>query len=412
MANTTLKNGVILSFILLLTALIWYCKNPKVDADYYSPHVLATHSGGTGFTGTQSCLECHASVVATHLETAHHHSSSKAVPESIKGRLGAKANFVELQDARISIVRDEAGIYQKTVTKSGRERTLIDALDVVIGSGVKGQSFLSWKEEMLFQLQASYYTPSDSWINSPNFPDYSTERPVTDACLKCHVTFAKNTDPSGNSNSYIKEQLILGIECERCHGPAEKHVDYHRKNKTASSGKFLVAIDSLSRQRRLDICIQCHSGLRSQQLKGNPFDFVAGEDLGTYSRNYYSGKSQAELDVHGNQYGLLQSSTCFRESPTMDCNTCHDPHKKQRGNTDYFNQKCMDCHNQGTTSCSKNPLIHTSMGNDCVGCHMPLSPSGNMQVRLPGESEVVPVSIRTHLIAVYPKNSAAEKGSQ
>ncbi len=409
MTAATLKNGVITFFLLLITAVVWYCKNPKVDADYYSPQVLATHSGGIGYIGTESCLECHADIVATHLETAHHHSSSKAEPGNIKGKLNAQDHPVELIDVRLDIVADENGVYQVTTPKSVREKAHRDTLDLVIGSGVKGQSFLTWKQDRLFQLQASYYTPTDSWINSPNFPDYNMERPVTDACLKCHVTFAQTAEPSGQSNRYLKERLILGIECERCHGPAEKHVVYHRKNKTAASGKYLVAIDSLSRQKRLDICIQCHSGLRGQQIKGNPFSFVAGEDLSTYSRNYYSGKPQNELDVHGNQYGLLQSSQCFRESPAMDCATCHDPHQKQRGDTEHFNQKCMACHNPGTTSCSRDPSIHNTMGNNCVACHMPLSPSKTMKVRLSEEGNEIPVYIRTHLIAVYPDNTRPKK---
>jgi hypothetical protein len=409
MTVSTLKNGVIIFFLFLITALVWYCKNPKVDSDYYSPQVLATHSAGIGYTGTQSCLECHEDIVATHMETAHHHSSSKAEPGNIRGKLDAKNDLVDLIDVRLGIVADDTGVYQVTTPKSGRETARRDTLDLVIGSGVKGQSFLTWQQDRLFQLQTSYYTPSDSWINSPNFPNYKMERPVTDACLKCHVTFAQNHDSLGKSNRYMKDQLILGIECERCHGPAEQHVVYHRKNKSAASGKYLVAIDSLSRQKRLDICIQCHSGLRGRQIKGNPFSFVAGEDLSTYSRNYYSGKPQNELDVHGNQYGLLQNSKCFRESPAMDCITCHDPHNKQRGDSDHFNQKCMACHNQVATECSRDQSLHKAMGNNCVACHMPLSPSRIMQVRLPGESEVIPVPIRTHLIAIYPENAGSEK---
>ena len=72
--------------------------------------------------------------------------------------------------------------------------------DIVIGSGVKGQSYLTWKEEELFQLQTSYYTPLDDWVNSPSFPTYQYTRPIGDACLKCHTTFATNRHPETFGN--------------------------------------------------------------------------------------------------------------------------------------------------------------------------------------------------------------------
>ena len=74
---------------------------------------------------------------------------------------------------------------------------------------------------------------------------------------------------------------------------------------------FMMKIDTLSRQKRLDVCAQCHSGPRDGILQGNSFSFLAGEKLDEYSRNYYTGISNDDLDVHGNQYGLLTSSKCF-----------------------------------------------------------------------------------------------------
>ncbi|NNE77855.1 MAG: hypothetical protein HKN31_12375 [Pricia sp.] len=233
-------------------------------------------------------------------------------------------------------------------------------------------------------------------------------RPISDACLKCHVTFAKNTDASGKGNTYENNNFIYGIDCERCHRPAEKHVIYHRANPDSVQPKFIMLADTLSRQQSLDICAQCHSGLRSQQLKGGPFSFMAGENLELYSRNYYFNRPGAKLDVHGNQYGLLTSSKCFKESPKMDCTTCHNPHKNQRGDTSYFNHKCISCHETLISMCTAPKSEINAMANNCIACHMPLSPSETMKVKLTQDEDEAPIMIRSHLIGVYP-NSAQMK---
>jgi hypothetical protein len=41
--------------------------------------------------------------------------------------------------------------------------------DMVIGSGVMGQSFLTWRNNKLYQLPITYFTAADQWSNSPGF---------------------------------------------------------------------------------------------------------------------------------------------------------------------------------------------------------------------------------------------------
>ncbi|MGB5273853.1 MAG: multiheme c-type cytochrome [Flavobacteriaceae bacterium] len=352
-------------------------------------------------------MECHASIYATHLKTAHFNTSSLPTEKSILGSFEAGKNTLELQEALFTMVSEKGAFYEHARSKFAKDQETTSKFDIVIGSGVKGQSYLTWENDMLYQLQASYYTNTDSWINSPNFPESITKRSVNDACLKCHVTFAENIEATGNSNQYVREHLVLGIDCERCHGPAQKHVLHHRNNPQDTVVGYMLNLKALSRQKRLDICIQCHSGLRARQVKGNPFSFVAGEDLATYSQNFYTGRPENELDVHGNQYGLLKSSKCFQASPTMDCATCHDPHSNQRGDINVFNQKCIGCHSKAQLVCSIEPSQTANMGQDCIACHMPLSPSKSMTVKPNADGVAIPVYIRSHLIAVYdsiPKN--------
>lgn len=304
------------------------------------------------------------------------------------------------------MVEKNGSFYQNSYPRTRDGKPSVSKLDIAIGSGVKGKTYLTWEGDKLYQLQASYYAPNKSWINSPSYPPYTFIRPITDDCLKCHVTYAQNKDPLSKGNAYFKDKIIFGVDCERCHGPLEAHVAYQRANPDRSSPKFVMAIDSLSRQKQLDVCIQCHSGLRNRQMKGTPFSFQVGENLEDYSKNYNANQSQEKLDVHGNQYGLLTASQCFINSSNMNCTTCHDPHRNQRGDMNFFNSKCLACHTGGEVAlCNKEQTGHIAQDHNCVSCHMPLIASEAMKVQLKTDSVEIPVYIRTHLIKVYMENN-------
>ena len=408
MNKNIFKKSILVGIVLCIIALVWYFKNSRIESNYFTPVALATHFNDEQFAGSISCMECHADIYNTHIQTAHYNTSAKASEISIKGSFEEGKNTLSIQDVNISMLHHDDSFFEQMDFKYENNKQSVSKIDIVIGSGVKGQSYLNWNQDKLYQIQTSYYTPTKSWINSPNFSNLSTKRPVSDACLKCHLTFAQNYNPLGNRNKYIKESMIYGIDCERCHRPAMKHVVYHRANPERTKSKFIMISDTLSRAKRLDVCAQCHSGLRSQQLKGSPFSFLAGENLNEHSQNYYTSRSTKELDVHGNQYGLLSSSKCFTESSNLDCTTCHNPHKNQRGNTSYFNQKCISCHNISTVECKAPASLTSSMGNNCISCHMPLSPSISMKVQLDKDHKEMPVYIRTHLIGIYTKTLTSE----
>lgn len=397
-----LFNGAGLLSLLFIASLVYHCKNGKTESDYFNPKVLATHFSGEQFVGSETCLECHADIYKTHLETAHYNTSAIADSMTVKGSFKNGANILDLKDVSFVMRQKGDSLFQYTTIKNRNVDVVPSTFDIVIGSGVKGQSYLTWEDDELFQLQTSYYTPLDNWVNSPSFPTYSYTRPIGDACLKCHVTFATNRNPSKFGNQYDKKRMVYGIDCERCHRPSAKHVAYHKNNPEVKLPKFAGSWSGLSRQQRLDACAQCHSGLRQELLKGTPFSFVVGEDLKEYSRNYNAAPvDNSKLDVHGNQYGLLTSSECFKHTATMDCTTCHDPHKNQRGNTNYFNQKCMECHTTDSVVCAAETLQINEMGNNCIACHMPKMPSKSMTVELDENSPETPFYVRTHLIGVY-----------
>ncbi|WP_405415881.1 multiheme c-type cytochrome [Maribacter sp. Asnod1-A12] len=387
---------IILSIVfgLLLLYVIFYLKNSIEVSEYLNPEVLATHYNNQNFVASETCLECHEEIYNSHLKTAHYNTSQLSESEFIKGSFEKGYNELNLKGVQFKMIEENNQFYQYSKAKFGDTIAIKSKIDLVIGSGVKGQSYLTWRDDELLQLQVSYFQPTGSWVNSPNFPNHFTNRKVDDNCLKCHVTFATHNN---NDNQYIKEKMLLGVDCQRCHGALEKHVKYQRENPNAENGSFVDTYNDYSRQQRLDACAVCHSGLQAQQLKGNPFSFVSGDTLALYSKNYKNYNINLKLDVHGNQIGLLSQSECFVNSPQMNCVTCHDPHVNQRGNLGVFNAKCVSCHSKNIVF---NDTGHT-LSQNCISCHMPLVSSEVMKLKLEEEINEIPVYIRTHLIGVY-----------
>lgn len=377
------------------------------ESEYQSIEPIALHTNGQYFVGSESCKECHPKIYEEHVKTAHFNSSAVSNGGNIKGSFEEGNNYHYLNSSALFVMTEkEDGFYQDFYTKPDSVLITSKRFDVTIGSGTKGQTYLNWREDELYQLQISYYEPTHSWINSPGYSNkfLSSNRQIQKRCLECHATFVESVSTFKKSNVYKKYQMVYGIDCERCHGPAMEHVKLHRENTEESMALGIQSYSNLSRQQKLDACALCHSGVRVQT--SSPFSFVVGDTLTKHSVPDYDEESLASLDVHGNQYGLISASQCFIKSETMDCATCHNPHKKERGNTALFNSKCVGCHTMGQNiECTVDSMHSTISENNCIQCHMPLTPSESMKVNVTKDSVATPVMVRSHFIGIYAQAS-------
>ena len=137
------------------------------------------------------------------------------------------------------------------------------------------------------------------------------------------------------------------------------------------------------------------------------FQFTAGNSLSDYfitDTLSDAAVKTGNVDVHGNQYGLLRKSKCFRMSESMTCNTCHNTHQNERGKTELFSQRCTGCHNTTATE-FKTPahMRVMTIEKNCIDCHMPSQPSRSIAVFLEGSEKLVASTLRTHFIGIYPK---------
>lgn len=357
------------------------------------------------YLGDEACRACHSGEVRSYLSTGHHLTSQLPTKESILGSFAEDKNILKTSDPALFFRMESRpdGFYQTAVwgippaTVSRAEK-----MDVIIGSGRRGQTYLYWKRDQLYQLPVSYWTDLSTWINSPNYQDGEAnfEKRVLPNCLACHLTYAASVGSPVYSNQFKRETFVLGISCERCHGPGQKHVDAMTAKKPDAN---IINTAKLNRDRQIDLCAQCHGGLRP--LLADPFSYVPGEPLDKYYRANNSGPA-GTADVHGNQVGLLQMSRCYQSSPDMTCSTCHDVHQNQR-NLTAFAERCMKCHR--AEACGEYAKSQAEIIGKCVNCHMPVQASNVIVSSLNGKQ--TKALVRSHWIKIYSGSSHDSKPS-
>jgi hypothetical protein len=290
---------------------------------------------------------------------------------------------------------DSAGFTQTAVLRNGRDSTTRTERFALVSGVRKGQSYLYWAGNRLYQLPVSYWASKGKWINSPGYIDGSMnfERAISPRCFECHSTWIEQVMDPGAQNRYDSTTMILGITCERCHGAGQEHVARERSVLHAMKGPAIVNPARLSRQRQMDACAQCHGGLG--QPIAPTFSYIAGRPLDRYL-TLDQLPPTATVDVHGNQVALLTRSRCYRESQ-MTCITCHDVHQTQRDPKE-LSGRCLACHQE--QSCKLFPKEGHALKGRCVDCHMPLQESNLIVSGLEGKEERA--LVRTHWIRVWP----------
>jgi len=225
---------------------------------------------------------------------------------------------------------------------------------------------------------------------------------VIPRCLECHGTYFESLPPP--ANRYRKDGFIVGITCEKCHGPGQSHAQIEAKAaRGAASGVLNPA--RFSRERQMDLCAWCHAGLGVSQRPA--LSYVPGQNLEEYLKLPAADPS-APIDVHGSQVEMLERSRCYQKSG-LTCLTCHDVHRVQHDLV-AFSKQCLSCHKpeNATFSRKEHPLVA-----NCIDCHMPLAET-NLIVFDENGRRARP-KIRSHWIKVYSgrgSSSGAERAER
>ena len=352
------------------------------------------------FLGDAACQECHQEISSTYAHTAHHLTSQLPTKDSILGSFTSGQNVLKTGDPDLLFRMNakESGFYETAVFwQPPEQKTRTERIDIVTGSGDKGQTYLYWKGSQLFQLPVSYWTDLKRWITSPGYSEgvANFDRPILPRCLECHATYFESIPSEKAENYYKKTGFVLGISCERCHGPGRAHAEYERSKSAAVSlaTHSIVNPAALPRERHIEVCAQCHGGIG--QAIAPPFSYIPGQHLENYVTLPHP-DAEARVDVHGNQVALTQRSRCYRSSQ-MTCTTCHDVHAPERVAASY-SEKCLQCHQD--RDCGEFAKLGAKIRQDCIDCHMPVQDSNLIVSDLNGEQ--IKARIRNHWIKVYP----------
>jgi hypothetical protein len=347
----------------------------------------------SGYLGDDACRSCHAAQVDSFHQTAHYFTSSAPTEKSILGKFTSGENILKTVNPNLYFQMDakQGGFFQTSVagvpphTTSRTER-----FAVVVGSGEKGQTYLFWDGDQLFELPVSYWAKL-GWVNSPGYRDgfADFERVIIPRCLECHATYFEALPPP--SNNYSHAGISLGIQCEKCHGPGRQHVEQEKSKAAAASSRAILNPARFSRDRQMDLCAWCHAGHGQPLLPS--FSYLPGNPLEKYIR-FPPADPNTPLDVHGNQVEMLKQSRCFRES-AMTCLTCHNVHAPQHDLAE-FSQRCLTCHKPDSATFSK---PDHKVSSNCIDCHMPRQQTNLIVFDFAGKQ--VRPQIRNHWIKVY-----------
>jgi tetratricopeptide (TPR) repeat protein len=377
---------------LLLAGLAWWWWAGSTPAAPDEDIDQALAVVNPGYVGIETCAKCHPKRAEV-VKTSRHYVACRdargvAAPGFAPGRGKCETRVPGL---RFEMTRSGEDFVATAVTTTPEgENRVAYPVGLVYGSAnTRDEMYFSWQGDHLVRLPFAWLYPQDRWgTDTDDLRILDTHT----SCLECHNTWIASV--AGPPGRYQKEGMLLGVTCERCHGPGQEHTAYHREHPDAAA-HAIVHPGKLSRERLIDICAQCHGNTR---LLGQPFNYRPGQPLDTA---YHTARAKyREDDTTTNQVQYLAESKCFQKTE-MTCITCHDPHRPGSARA-----ACAQCHTPA--DCRDQPRQPDAVRGDCVGCHMPNHLWMNSHFYTTADDQYLPVAPRSeHRIAVYPEAKQA-----
>lgn len=363
------------------------------------------------YVGIAVCKSCHGDIHGTFQHTGMGRSFGKATEERSAGNFHQE--FI-LRDSLLDLNYhpfwrgDSLVLLEYRLRDGDTVHKLVKKINYIVGSGQHTNSHMVEVNGRVFQAPFTWYAQEGRLDLPPGFEDGQNSRfsrPIGLECMSCH-----NAMPvgfvAGSENKF--SHLPEGIDCERCHGPGELHVQRIQRGVLVDTSQeidpSIVNPKRLPAQLQFEICQRCH-------LQGNPvlkpgksfFDFKPGmrlsEVMEVYLPRYEGDENTFIMASHVDRF---KQSACFKNSEGFNCTTCHNPHLSvQATNQIRFNQACESCHGeaQAQIACTEVPTRLAERDYNCVSCHMPPSST----------ADIPHVSVHDHYIRVIDTNDRVEE---
>lgn len=370
----------------LVGSLVTGCRHEPTESPE-QPIAVWAQRDWSEFVGSDSCRECHAEICdryqAHPMAQAMCLASSEA--ETIEDYAAGEVGFTTAGHLRYEVRRSGDDVWHTEQKLTDDDQSVkweqSEPVLFAMGSGTRGRSYVLVENGRMFESPISWYTGTDQWDLSPGYPPQSHNRfnrEIAGRCLLCHCGLPADTIGNGPDVFAYEPPFIreFGISCERCHGPAASHVEYHRQGARGSEDP-IVNPARLDPARRDDVCNQCHLLGEDAVLRyGRRYDdFRPGDRLGDVWALFVRG---TDVDSQGRTQAVshvqqTHSSVCFKQSQgRLGCASCHDPHGVPSDKVAHYRDACFKCH-AGPETCSE-PLdqrLAVQPDDSCVACHMP-----------------------------------------
>lgn len=355
----------ILTFFFLF---IFSCKQP--------PKQYLNISESVNYVGMSQCASCHTDQYVSFIETG----MGKSLKPALKKYSSSILDDI-LYDSILKLhyyphwKKDSLFIQEYALESNDTTHSLKYKIDYIIGSGHHTNSHLINNNGYLYQAPFTYYT-QDSILDFP--PGFENEknsrffRKMGLECVACHNAYPNFILGSENKYDFMPE----GIDCERCHGPGQLHIENIKNNNLTDTSRHIdysiVNPANLSIELQNDLCARCHlQGNAVLKEKKSFFDFKPGmylkEVMDVYLPRYEGHKDSFIMASHVDRMKL---SNCYIESDgALSCLDCHNPHISVKETSNHvFQQKCLECHGQHV--CTETIDKVHALNNNCIECHM------------------------------------------
>ena len=404
-----------------------------------------------GFVTSRSCKACHPDQYASWHGSYHRTMTQLATPDTVRADFdGAIVEVVPGRPMRLEqrgtefwAEFDDPG-WEATTPEDTRPRV---TRQVVMITGSHYQQiywYSTGHERTLNVLPGVYLLDDQRWVprsavvlHPPGQGVATLDGHWNAICVACHTTAPKTRFDTPFRSEPIADQVVdtttaeLGIACEGCHGPAEKHVVInrnpvrrYRQHLGTDRDPTIVQPALLDPERSSQVCGQCHSVWEfydaddERRANADGLPFRPGDELRETryvaqpmrdpndpvivafverDPEFVDGSfwSDGMIRVSGREYNGLIDSPCFRDATdpehTMTCFSCHTMHKAstdprsiqtwadthQVATDMNGNRACLQCHDDMTTAVTAHTNHGTeSEGSRCYNCHMPYTSYG------------------------------------
>ncbi len=328
------------------------------------------------YAGSASCRECHADQFAKWQSS--HHGLAERKPDAKFENAAFVPTKSFTHGSQTTTAAKQGADYLLTALGFGG-KVAPYKVERVIGHDPLRQFLVDGGNGRLQAMEACFDPHQGDWFNvygnedrKPGEWGHWTGRGMVwnQMCASCHNTrLRKNYDAA--TDGYQTTMAEMAVSCEACHGPMKAHDDWQKAHRGVKGDPTLT---KWSRDQHLENCAGCHA--RRGEITG---DFVPGESFWDHYHLTITDQSDTfypDGQIRDEDYEFSSFFSSRMHHAGVRCMDCHDMHSMKT--TLPGNQLCMRCHTQGGFPNAPviQPEAHsfhqsTSMGNQCVNCHMP-----------------------------------------